>query len=108
MSFLDGILGRMSLKEATKNAPNAMGCYQLYLHGSLKYVGKAEDGLRKRFVQYYNGTTAHYPSAQMILANKDNITVTWKLCSSREECRKLEATWIREKKPEWNAISGWN
>lgn len=116
MSIFDEILGtlssslgvgRMSLADATKNAPNSMGCYQIFLNGSLKYVGKAEDGLRKRFVQYYNGTTAHYPSAQMILAFKDKISVTWVVCNSREQCRQLEAKWIREKKPEWNAQSGW-
>lgn len=112
--FLDTVvapnlpIGRMSLKMATKNAPDKMGCYQLYLHGRLKYVGKAEYGLRHRFVQYYNGTTAHYPSAKNILANKDDITVMWKICSSREECRRLEDSWIREKQPKWNVRSGWS
>lgn len=117
MGFLDDLLsavtsnlpiGRMSLRDATKNAPNAMGCYQLYLHGRLKYVGKAEYGLRHRFVQYYNGTTAHYPSAKKILANRDDITVMWKICSSREECQRLEDSWIMEKQPEWNDRRGWS
>ena len=60
MGFFSNLLLGTPLKEATKTAPNAMGCYKIYYHG-LKYVGKAEDGIRKRFVQYYNGTTAHYP-----------------------------------------------
>ena len=96
----------ISLKDATKSAPNAMGCYKIYYHG-LKYVGKAEDGIRKRFVQYYNGTTAHYPSAKKIYEHRDEITVTWQVCSSREETRELEAKWIEQYDPEWNDRSGW-
>ena len=94
------------LKEATKSAPNSMGCYKIYYNG-LKYVGKAEDGVRKRFVQYYNGTTAHYPSAKKIYEHRNEITVTWQVCSSREETRALEAKWIEEYDPEWNDRSGW-
>lgn len=96
----------MSLQEATKSAPIAMGCYKIYCDG-LKYVGKAEDGIRKRFVQYYNGTTAHYPSAKAIYAYRDRITVTWVVLKSREQCRQVEAKWIRELKSEWNKRSGW-
>ncbi len=53
-------VGKVSLREAAdpkadNRAPNEMGCYKLYCDGGLKYVGKAEDGIRKRFVQYYNG-----------------------------------------------------
>lgn len=96
----------MSLQEATRSAPNAMGCYKIHC-GGLKYVGKAEDGIRKRFVQYYNGTTAHYPSAKAIYANRDRITVTWVVLKSREQCRRVEAKWIQELKPEWNKRSGW-
>nr|WP_307990046.1 GIY-YIG nuclease family protein [uncultured Niameybacter sp.] len=96
----------ISLKDATKEAPNSMGCYKIYC-GGLKYVGKAEDGIRKRFVQYYNGTTAHYSSAKKIYENRDKITVTWLTLNSREACREVEAKWIREMKPEWNKQSGW-
>ena len=95
-----------SLEDATKSAPNTMGCYKIYC-GGLKYVGKAECGIRKRFVQYYNGTTAHYPSARKIYDNRDRITVNWVTLSSREECREVEAKWIRELSPEWNKQSGW-
>ncbi len=95
-----------TLKDATESAPNSMGCYKIYYHG-LKYVGKAEDGIRKRFVQYYNGTTAHYPSAQKIYQHKDEITVTWQVCHSREETRNLEAKWIEQYDPEWNDRRGW-
>ncbi|EYE87624.1 hypothetical protein Q428_12365 [Fervidicella metallireducens AeB] len=96
----------ITLKEATKIAPNSMGCYKIYCNG-LKYVGKAEDGIRKRFVQYYNGTTAHYSSAKKIYENRDNITVSWVVLQSREQCREVEAKWIRDLKPEWNKQSGW-
>jgi len=98
---------RTSLKEATKTAPNSMGCYRIYFNNSLKYVGKAEDGIRKRFVQYYNGTTAHYPSAMKILQNRDYISVDWQVLSSREECRKTEANWIKSLNPPWNEKNGW-
>lgn len=73
--FLSAFSSGTSLKVATKSAPNSMGCYKIFLNGSLKYVGKAEDGIRKRFVQYYNGTTAHYPSAQKIYEHRDEICV---------------------------------
>ena len=76
-----GLFSKKTLEEATKTAPNSMGCYKIYYNG-LKYVGKAEDGIRKRFVQYYNGTTAHYPSARKIYEHRDEITVSWKMCPS--------------------------
>lgn len=97
----------ISLKEATTKAPNSMGCYKIYYNG-LKYVGKAEDGIRKRFVQYYNGTTAHYSSAKKIYENRDKITVSWVVLQSREQCRQVEAKWISELNPEWNSQSGWS
>jgi len=86
-------LTQMPLEQATKNAPNAMGCYKIYYRG-LKYVGKAEDGIRKRFVQYYNGTTAHYSSAKKIFEHRDDITVSWVVLSSAKECQETEARWI--------------
>lgn len=115
MNFLNGLINVVksvtlvdtTLKEATKVAPNSMGCYKIYSKGSLKYVGKAEDGIRKRFVQYYNGTTAHYSSAIKIYENRDNITVTWVVLQSREACRQTEAKWISDLNPEWNKQSGW-
>lgn len=98
--------GKMTLRQATKDAPNNMGCYKIYYQG-IKYVGKAEDGIRKRFVQYYNGTTAHYPSAKRIYEHRDEIKVSWQICHSRTECRQLEAEWIRNLHPEWNKQRGW-
>ena len=98
---------KCSLGEATKEAPNLMGCYKIFLHGELKYVGKAEDGIRKRFVQYYNGTTAHYTSARIIYGYKNQLEVSWTVLTSREQCRSVEAEWIKNYNPEWNKQSGW-
>ncbi|MCB5250588.1 MAG: GIY-YIG nuclease family protein [Candidatus Cloacimonadales bacterium] len=114
MGFLNSLIGiaksagigTTKLEEAKTIAPNSMGCYKIYYNG-LKYVGKAEDGLRKRFVQYYNGTTAHYPSAKKIYENRDRILVSWVVLGSGEKCREVEAQWIRELKPEWNKQRGW-
>lgn len=69
--------------------------------------GKAEDGIRKRFVQYYNGTTAHYTSARLIYEHRNDIKVSWVVLSSREAVRRQEAKWISELRPEWNKQSGW-
>jgi len=105
--FLSAFSSGTSLKVATKSAPNSMGCYKIFLNGSLKYVGKAEDGIRKRFVQYYNGTTAHYPSAQKIYEHRDEISVALVVLQSRQECRNTEAEWIDRYQPPWNERSGW-
>ncbi|MCM1246073.1 MAG: GIY-YIG nuclease family protein [Roseburia sp.] len=97
---------QISLLEATKNAPREMGCYQLFLEGEVKYVGKAEEGLRKRLSQRYNGNAADYSSAKKIYVEREKITVSWQLCDSGEECKELKREWIRELKPEWNVIGG--
>ena len=95
-SILSGLSGggKIPLSEAKSSAPNQMGCYRIYLGGKLMYVGKAEDGIRKRFVQYYNGTTAHYPSAQSIYEHRDEVKVSWQVLDSREACRETERRWI--------------
>lgn len=95
------------LKEATQTAPNRMECYKIYLNGSLKYVGKAEDDIKKCFVQYYNRTTAHYSSAIKIYEHREQVKVKWIVLQSSEECRQTEAKWIRELRPEWNKQSNW-
>lgn len=97
----------MPLSQAMKDAPNVSGCYQIYQGDKLVYVGKAQDGIRKRFVQYYNGTTAHYSSAERILANKDNLSVKWKVIEDPAMVTEQEAKWIRNLKPSWNNQSGW-
>ena len=110
LNFINMILmsvNTIPLKEAIVKAPNSMGCYKIFQYGVLKYVGKAEDGIRKRFVQYYNGTTATYSSGSKIYVARNSLTVNWQVCASREECRSLEKKWIESYKPEWNVQSGW-
>lgn len=97
----------MPLSSAVTEAPNVSGCYQLYMGDKLVYVGKAEDGIRKRFVQYYNGTTAHYSSAVKIYENRDKLFVKWKVIEEKDLVASKEATWIRNYKPAWNDQSGW-
>ncbi len=104
MSLTDKL---MSLEDATKYAPNDMGCYQLYKNDRLIYVGKAEDGLRKRFVQYYNGTTCNYTSGSVINLWKNEIQVKWTAYNTRQAVRSCEANWIRAYKPLLNTQSGW-
>ena len=93
-----------SLKEASENAPNLMGCYKIFLNGELKYVGKSEYSLRQRFVQYYDGKMIYSAAAKKIHENRDNIMVSWVVQRSDEDCRRLEAQWIAKLKPEWNKI----
>ena len=97
----------MPLSQAVKKAPNVSSCYQIYYGDELVYVGKAQDGIRKRFVQYYHGTTAHYSSAQKIFENKDALTVKWKVIEEPALVVEQEAKWIRNYKPVWNNQSGW-
>ena len=113
MGFLDELFsgltgeGKIPLSEAKSSAPNQMGCYKIFYAGKLVYVGKAEDGIRKRFVQYYNGTTTHYTSGRKIFEHRDALKVSWKVLDSREECRETERIWIEKYAPEWNAQKGW-
>lgn len=96
-----------SLKDAINYAPNQMGCYQLYKNGKLIYVGKAEDGIRKRLVQYYNGTTTEYTSVAIINLWKDELQVRWIVLDSKEAVLGWESNCIGELKPLLNTQSGW-
>ena len=104
-----GVALGCSLKEATRQAPNKMGCYLIYYKGKCVYVGKAEDGIRKRFVQYYNGTTSHYTSGRMIYEHRDELSVKWIILPTREACRTVEGKLIEKygKENLWNSQSGW-
>jgi excinuclease UvrABC nuclease subunit len=93
-----------SLKEASENAPNLMGCYKVFLNGELKYVGKSEYSLRQRFAQYYDGRMIYSEAAKKIHEKRDNIEVSWVVQRSAEDCKRLEEQWIAKLRPEWNKI----
>lgn len=93
---------KVSLKEASEKAPDAMGCYKVFLGGELKYVGKAKFGLRKRFAEFYNGTILYSAQEKKIHANREGIEVSWIELRSLEECSRIEKQWISKHKPEWN------
>jgi len=95
------VTGR-SLKEASENAPNLMGCYKVFLNGELKYVGKSQYSLRQRFAQYYDGTMIYSAAAKKIHENRDHIEVSWVVQRSGDDCSRVEAQWISKLKPEWN------
>lgn len=100
MGFLNGLVkaaskaveGRASLKDAYLNklAPTGAGVYQIKYQGQLMKVGKASDGLRKRFSDYYRGQEGGTAALKYITAsNRDQVIVSWKECS-KDMCRKLE------------------
>ncbi|HEY5575104.1 MAG TPA: GIY-YIG nuclease family protein [Clostridiaceae bacterium] len=93
-----------SLKEASENAPNLMGCYKVFLNGELKYVGKSEYSLKQRFAQYYGGRMIYSAAAKKIHENRENIEVSWVVQRSDEDCKRLEEQWIAKLSPEWNKI----
>ncbi|MBU4485809.1 MAG: hypothetical protein KKD38_02670 [Candidatus Delongbacteria bacterium] len=87
--------GSASLKDAYLNekAPRGPGCYKVYYHGQLMKVGKAIDGLRKRFSDYYRGKEGGTAGLKYITSdNRDQVRVSWLECSS-SDCRKLETQW---------------
>ena len=90
--------GSATLREAylDKKAPNRSGVYDLYLGGKRMKIGKAEDGLRKRFSDYYRGLeggTAGIPEIDK--SNRDKIRVWW-ICLPRNKCREEEKRRIQE------------
>ena len=109
MSLFDGIIKivktastpLVDLHDATKTAPVSMGCYKLYCNG-LKYVGKAEEGLRRSLRCCYNGGVPQMNAARKIYENRNNIKVCWVVCNTREQVRALEERWLRELNLEWN------
>jgi len=93
-------LGAATLKSAylEKKAPARPGVYKVMYKGKLMKVGKAENGLRKRFSDYYRGTAGGTAGLKYITPeNRDDIQVTWKECP-KSEARKLETLWHDEAK----------
>ena len=88
-------MGSASLRAAylDEKAPKAPGVYKVHYQGQLMKVGKAEDGLRKRFSDYYRGLMGGTAGLKHITeSNRDDIKVSWKTCE-RRECRALEEQW---------------
>lgn len=92
----------LSLKDASESASDSMGCYKIYCNG-LKYVGRAEGGVRKAFNQYYYGKPRDEVSKK-INQNKDKVSVSFVILPSKEKCREIEMKWLNSLKPEWNNI----
>jgi hypothetical protein len=87
--------GSASLKDAYlgEKAPQGPGCYKVYYHGQLMKVGKAVDGLRKRFSDYYRGQSGGTAGLKYITEdNRDQVRVSWLGCPS-DKCRELETQW---------------
>ncbi|MFA7691642.1 MAG: hypothetical protein GX117_13210 [Candidatus Hydrogenedentes bacterium] len=103
MGFLDNLvkaasrsmgMGQASLKSAylDEAAPTGPGVYQILYRGQLMKVGKAEDGLRKRFSDYYRGVKGGTAGLKYITEdNRDEVKVKWRECS-RNDARKFETT----------------
>ena len=90
--------GNTSLRAAyvDKRAPQAPGVYKIYLDGQLMKVGKAENGLRKRFSDYYRGVDGGTAGLYHITdENRDRVMVRWQECSIGE-CRRIEKDWYDE------------
>jgi hypothetical protein len=89
-----------SLKSAylDKKAPKGAGVYRIKYNGQLMKVGKASDGLRKRFSDYYRGASGGPAALKYITEeNRDRVFVSWKECSG-SETRKLETQWYDQAK----------
>ncbi|WP_286947692.1 hypothetical protein [Acetobacterium sp. UBA5834] len=84
-------IGSSSLRSAAENSSlNTPSVYELCYQGQLMKVGKVEDGLRKRFCDYYrgkNGGTAYLKYIDE--TNRDGVFAKWRKCE-RNQCRALE------------------
>ena len=79
----DNVGGSAPLRDAYlgKKAPQKSGVYRVYYHGQLMKVGKAPDGLRKRFSDYYRGLEGGTAGLKYITReNRDDVNVQWMLC----------------------------
>lgn len=93
-------VGQTSLREAyvNKQAPRGSGVYRVYYRGQLMKVGKAPDGLRKRFSDYYRGEeggTAHLK--YITKENRDQVMVMWQECP-KDRARAIETSWYDQAK----------
>ena len=91
--------GSSSLRSAAENSDlNCPGVYKVFYSGQLMKVGKAEDGLRKRFSDYYRGKAGGTAYLKYIdESNRDRVSVQWRKCE-RNQCRELETRMYDEVK----------
>ncbi|MDD2235532.1 MAG: hypothetical protein PHV03_11715 [Desulfitobacteriaceae bacterium] len=92
-------VGSSSLRLAAENSDlNCPGVYKVLYSGQLMKVGKAEDGLRKRFSDYYRGKAGGTAYLKYINeSNRDRVSVQWRKCE-RNQCRELETRMYDEVK----------
>ena len=89
------VSGEASLRSAyvKKQAPTTPGVYGVYYRGQLMKVGKAADGLRKRFSDYYRGQAGGTAGLKYItVANRDQVNVQWLVCP-KQFARRIEIVW---------------
>ncbi|SMG16041.1 GIY-YIG nuclease family protein [Dethiosulfovibrio salsuginis] len=95
-----------SLKSAyiDKKAPSGPGVYKIFYKGQLMKVGKAEDGLRKRFSDYYRGPAVGTARLKYITSsNRDDVSVFWQKCPA-SEARKIETMWYDQARKKGEAL----
>ena len=69
-----------------KEAPREPGVWKVFKDGRLMMLGKAEDGLRKRFSDLYRGKKGGTAGKKEIKKrNRDRIVVWWRQCP-RQDC----------------------
>ena len=97
-------IGRASLRAAyvDEKAPRQAGVYFVYCDGHLVKVGKAADGLWKRFGQYWRGD-ASGGLRHITKENRDRVSVSWKTCAA-SEARQLEVRLYKEAKARGEAM----
>lgn len=106
LGFVQSRFGSASLRDAylEKKAPNSPGVYKVFYQGELMKVGKAEDGLRKRFSDYYRGKKGGTAGLKYIThENRDRVSVQWAVCGA-ENARHLELKWYDEAKAQGQSM----
>lgn len=100
--FIKGVSGNTSLKEATMNSPNEIGCYKIFYKNMLKYTGSAETGIQKKIRNIYEGKITNNPIALRMYEKRDDLKVSWVVCKTRKECKENAEISFNKYKAEWN------
>ena len=81
-----------------QKAPTLPGVYKVFYRRQLMKVGKAEDGLRKRFSDYYRGAAGGTAALSYITnETRDEVVVSWVVCR-KDQARRIELQWYDEAK----------